>query len=106
MTLEVLFEGGGFRRIPESDCNFNPPWPEVCGGLHFALIVLLQPKFQIPGESGVVAIRIGEAAQLVDVVEHGRSLPWVVARCRGLPGRSLERSLTRLPVLPRLNSEQ
>jgi hypothetical protein len=75
MALEILLESGCFRRITEGDGDFNPPRQMVCCRPHVSRIVLLQSALEATGEAGVVAVRVINADELINVVEHNDGLP-------------------------------
>jgi hypothetical protein len=75
VTLEILLESWSFGGIPEGDGHFNPPRQVVCGRPYYSQIVLLQAALKITGEAGVMAVRVINANELVNVVEHGVYLP-------------------------------
>ena len=75
MTLEILLESSGFGQITKCNGNFNPPGKVTCRSWHFPLIVLFQAAREVTGKAGVVAVRVINAGELINVVEHNNGLP-------------------------------
>ena len=75
MTLEILLESCRFGCVAECDGYFNAPRKVCCCSPHFPLIVLFQSAREVTGEAGVVAVRVSNAGELINVVEHNDGLP-------------------------------
>ena len=68
--LEIVFEGGGLGAISERHGNFDAPGSQAGRARNLASIVFGQPLFRTIGKSRIVPVRVGDADELVNVVEH------------------------------------